>query len=256
MGRFDKTWNEAEKQGQLATESIFLNKRLKNDRDKVYVAFLEPPEFGTTKYKDGTTSRRAQMNVAVFTKDLALEYYEDHPNVMILEFAPKHMNRIIAKIQKPRYGMKQIYEIDRFGVAQDTQVAYELEPMRELTNEEIKVLETVKLHPLFSRKDDDATGDNSEPKKPLTDESRKKFADDMHVELQRLGWTKDDYITFNKGFFQSHFLDYNSLTEDMRQAALDKLQELEPGAKSSDNVGFYSSMANPVNLDADTEDFF
>ena len=146
MGRFDtkpEDWDKATKDGEKAGDagSMFIAKRMKNDLDKIYIAFLEIPRFGSVVY-DGESSEKGQANVVSFSE--SGDKLEE--GVFILEMAPKHVNRFLTKLRKPQYGLPKVYEIERHGAANYTQTYYEMECIRDLTEDEMSHLETVELH--------------------------------------------------------------------------------------------------------------
>ena len=254
MSRFDtkpEDYDKAVEQGEEAgaSGSMFINKRLANDLDTVYVTFLEIPQFGTVTY-EGKSNAKGQANVVSWGKDGST--LED--DVFLLEMAPKHVNRFLAKLRKPQYGLAKIYEIERHGVANYQQTYYEMEFVRDLTQEEADHLETVEMHKLFTRKDSDTT--TSPP--PVTSQSTVSvFMKQCHDEAVRLGWAKDKPIlmqnmmvankTFFKGLVKSDVMSHN---DQLR--FLEALRAMEPGQEPG---AIIDVNADKLDLDEDV-DFF
>jgi len=254
MSRFDtkpEDWDKAADEGEDAESSggLFIQKRMKQDLSTIYVAFLEIPKFGRVTYPDGKTSDKGQANVASFGRDgNAME-----EGVFIIEMAPKHINRFIAKLRKPKYGLGMLYEIERHGKPNDTQTYYEIDDVRALTQEEMDFLDTVELHKLFSRQDDSASA--SSP--PSAVSSVSVFMKQCHDEAVRLGWAKDrdilkqNMVVANKTFFKG-MLESKDMTHDQQARFLEGLKAMEPGQEPGAIVDV---TADKLDLDEDV-DFF
>jgi len=263
MGRLDakpEDYDRAMEQGEEAAAEggMFLNSRLTNDMDRIYVVFLEVPQFGTVTFKDGKSSERGQANVLSFGKDGS----QCEDEVFILSMAPKHWNRFTAKIRKPKYGLAKLYEIERHGVAQYPQTSYELDDIRDLTPDEIAYAEQVELHELFKPKDgDSATAPpppSGPPRPPVGDTTSNAYATwNKRVvhEMKLLEWSGEDIKQAIATFFGEHIngSDMGTLQKDK---FLEALRKVNKGGVPAD-IGVYGDveLADTLNLDDET-DFF
>ena len=260
MSRFDtkpEDYDRAVEQGEEAgaSGSMFINKRLANDLDTVYVTFLEIPQFGTVTY-EGKSNAKGQANVVSWGKDGST--LED--DVFILEMAPKHVNRFLAKLRKPQYGLAKVYEIERHGVANYQQTYYEMEFVRDLTQEEADHLETVEMHKLFTRKDSDSdtTTSPSPPPQAQQQADDGAFMRQCGEQAVRLGWAKDKAVlkqnlgVANKTFFKGA-TPVAEMTRDTKAKFLEALLAMEPGQQPGEIVDV--SAGEVLDLDSEV-DFF
>ena len=250
MGRFDKKpedYDKAIKDGEKAGDSgsMFIAKRLKDDLNRIYITFLEIPCFGKVVY-DGVASEKGQANVAAWDEDGK----EMEDGVFILEMAPTHINRFLAKLRKPQYGLAKIYEIERHGAKNFQKTYYEMEIVRDLTPDEIDVLEKVELHDLFTRQGDD---DTSTAATSSTPPPSKEFNTNVGTEMKRLGWTPQDVKHAIKTYFQGDITMGAEMSHAQRDAFITAMQRLAPG-DASGGIG-YQETGEPLNLDEEV-DFF
>lgn len=254
MSRFDmddRAWDSAETDGKRATDSMFISGRLKDDLDTIQVAFLEVPKFGMVKYEEGDPARKGQVNVASFVDD-------KFEGVFLLTMSPTHMNRFIAKLRKPQYGLAKVYEIERHGVAQSPKTYYELDFVRELTAEETAMLETVDLHALFTPKDDTTPAPPTSAPPTLDKESYKEWNLGVVHEAKRLGWAADGSPTQAiKDAISVYFGNYikgSDMDNGQRNAFIEAIRGLEDGAKPTE-IGSFSLLEGDIDLEEDV-DFF
>jgi hypothetical protein len=254
MGRFDDKPEDLERvaeEGEKAGDSggmFIASKRLVNDLDKIYVAFLELATYGDVSYK-GESKTKGQCNVASFTDD-------KYEGVYLFEMAPKHMKRFMAKLGKPQYNRSMLFEIERHGIPYDTQVYYEMEHVRDLTQSELDHLETVELHKLFSRQ---ANGDSTTPTSPppATGHKSSTFMKQCGEEAVRLGWApskamlETNMVIASEGFFKGT-IKSKDMTNDQQQRFLEGLKAMTKGQQPGDIVDV---TADSLNLDEDV-DFF
>ena len=250
MGRFDvkpEDYDKAIEDGEKAGDagSMFIAKRLKDDLNCIYITFLEIPSFGKVVY-DGVPSEKGQANVVSWGKD----GNELEEGAYILEMAPTHINRFLAKLRKPQYGLAKVYEIERHGAKGFQKTYYELEIIRDLTPDEIDKLEQVELHELFTRQGDgDTAPATTTTALPVSTE----FNNNVGTQMKRLGWTPQDVKHAIKTYFQGDITTGAEMSHAQRDAFIVALQRLSPGDAPA-SIG-YQETGEPLNLDEDI-DFF
>ena len=264
MGRLDKKpedYERAREQGEEAATSgsMFLNKRMSNDHDKVYVVFLEIPQFGSVTYKDSKPKEKGQANVLSFGKD-GSQCEED---VFILELAPKHHNVFIDMLMKPKYGLAKLYEIERFGVPNYTGTRYALDEVRDLTPEEIAYAEQVELHELFRayKDDDSAPAPPPAPPRPAplvgdtTGNAYATWNTRVVQEMKLLGWGGTEIKEAIQTFF-GEVISGSDMGTLQRDKFLEALRKVNKGGMPAD-IGVYGEvqLGDTLNLDEDV-DFF
>lgn len=264
MGRLDvkpEDYDRAREQGEEAAAAggMFINSRMANDLDKIYVVFLQIPEFGMVTYKNGETGEKGQANVLSFGKDG--NQCEDE--VFILSMAPKHWNRFTAKLSKPKYGLAKLYEVERHGAAQYPQTAYELDDIRDLTPEEVAYAEQVELHELFKPKDSDtaaAPAPPSGPAPPPVGDTKSgayvQWNKNVAHEMKLLEWTVEKIKEAMKVFF-GEYIAGSDLVAEQRDRFLAALRKVNKGGAPAD-IGVYGDveLGETLNLDDETIDFF
>jgi len=263
MGRLDKKpedYEKAREQGEEAATSgsMFLNKRMPGDHDKVYVVFLEIPQFGPVTYKDSKPKEKGQANVLSFGNDGS----QCEEEVFILELAPKHHNVFIDMLMKPKYGLAKLYEIERFGVPNFTGTRYALDEVRDLTPEEVAYAEQVELHELFKPKDGDTaaaptppTGPAPPPAGDTTGNAYVQWNKQVVHEMKLLEWAGEDMKQAIKVFF-GEYINGGDMGTSQRDKFLEALRKVNKGGVPAD-IGVYGDVEvrDTLNLDEDV-DFF
>ena len=256
MSRFKTSpedWKRAAEEGEKADEAsgMFIAKRMKEDRKKIYIAFLEIPTFGTVQYKDGPATR-GQANVASFGPD-GMEF----EGIFLLEMAPKHINGFLTKLERPECGLDKVYEIERRGAKNYKQTIYTIEILRPLTQPEMDSLETIDFYELFKRQGDDAT-----PPAPATPAPAIKPATEAYiewnrsvvVEAKRLGWDAEGKLAENVRLaIATYFgepIEGQAMDVTQRDSFIDAMRGLADGTAPA-NVGNHPY----IDLDEDV-DFF
>ena len=251
MSRFDtkpEDYDKAIQEGEDASDagSLFIQKRMKDDLDCIYIAFLEIPSFGTVVY-DKKPIVKGQGNVVSFGKD----GNEKEEGVFILEMAQKHVLRFLAKLRKPQYGIAKVYEIERHGVSGDQQTYYEMEFIRDLTEDEINDLEEAKLHKLFTRQDD--TTAPAPAAESIHSPSYLAFNKQVVAEVNRLGWAKENVQFAIKTFTGGSPLTGMEMSDVQREDFVAALAKLNPGEAPA-SIG-YNETEEPLDLNADVNFF-
>lgn len=259
MSRFDtkpEDYDKAVEDGERASESgsMFIQKRLKTTLDHIYIVFLEIPRFGTVVY-DGNPSEKGQANVVSFGNDGS----QCEEGVFILEMAPLHINRFLAKLRKPQYGLAKLYEIERHGLPKNTKTYYELEIVRDLTDAEINYLEGVEMHPLFTRQATDtdttpAPPTGIPPPAPVVPPPSQEFNARVGIEMKRLDWSKENMLVAIKTYFQGAITKGSEMNPGQQEAFIGALQRMAPGDAPA-GIG-YQETGEPLDLDEDTVNFF
>ena len=134
-------WDAAMEKGEEASQGMFL--KLKNDNDKVYLYFIQPPiavEREGFRDKSKTTTKMI-ANVAVFN-----ESGERYIKLQLAEFAPTHWTGWIRAVSDEELGgYNKLYRLKRIGVAGDKDTKFACDAIRKLTDEELGMLNGLDL---------------------------------------------------------------------------------------------------------------
>ena len=134
-------WDSAMEKGEEASQGMFL--KLKNDNDKVYVYFIQPPiavEREGFRDKSKTTTKMI-ANLAVFN-----DSGEKYVKLQLAEFAPTHWTGWMRAVTDEELGgFNKLYRLKRIGVAGDKDTKFACDPIRTLTDEELAMLNGLDL---------------------------------------------------------------------------------------------------------------
>ena len=235
---FDDDFAKAKEEAESLSVGMFLQKYLKDDKDRLNIAFVQSPVVKEVKaYQGEGISKKMCANVAHFSDD-GTEFLE----LGLLEMAPMHWDGFLDR--RAKFGGGKLYQIERRGVKGDKKVRYDLDQLRDLTDAEKTMLSSLTLIPILKGEDGVEQSEAS-----WLAEFRKTCA----AEWVRLGWDgkmaqKSVEIRFKK------FIMAADMTGEQRTDYLSALKLLHKGDAPELCTGVID-LDEDVDVDS-KEDFF
>ena len=183
---FDDDFAKAKEEAESLSVGMFLQKYLKDDKDRLNVAFVQSPVVKDVKaYQGEGMTKKMCANVAHFNDD-GTEFLE----LGLLEMAPLHWDGFLDR--RSKFGGGKLFQIERRGVKGDQKVRYDLDPLRDLTEAEMKMLSSLTLISILKGED----GAQQSEESWLAD-----FRRTCALEWERVGWDAPQALLSIKALF-------------------------------------------------------
>lgn len=233
-------WEKSEKKNEEASQGLFF--KLPNDQDKAYVYFIQPPiTVEREHYQDKSKkSTKSIANIAVFDSD-----GKGFMKLQLAEMAPTHWKQWLSKLRdKETGGFDKLYRIKREGIARDKDTTYPCDRIRDMTADELTMLNGLKLLTINT--------DGSDSEADWLNDFRGTCA----AECERIGWNQEQMGVSLTVFF-GQFIKAADMSGEQRSEYLGALQQMSRGSAPEAIKGDEPKLKADGSLDLDEEvDFF
>ena len=185
---FDEDSTETIKNLKNATKGGGMWMRMEHDGDHYFCVLLEnPQQYKHVFEKDGKkdVNTRAKANFAIFEKDEKTGEYEFNRLAIWDNVSPAKFASVVEDIQE--HGKAHLFKLVRKGAKGYKDTQYKPYPQRPLTQEEKTTFHNTELLPLEKQVSDDEAIDGAK--------------EEVAKQIQRLGWTMEQYEVANVKHF-------------------------------------------------------